>query len=126
MATYAELMRQREAAMKMVNQIEKEMAEMESELYSAGRDMFGIYQLRDGEDLHYHRFESLDRLEKSGLKVEKDNYRLVYIAPLQEGQTLDDIFEEFNLFRPEDFTGHSLSVSDIVLLHKMEKTRQCM
>ena len=77
-----------------------------------------IYQLRDGEDLHYHRFESLDRLEKSGLKVEKDNYRMVYIAPLQEGQTLDDIFEEFNLFCPEDFTGHSLSVSDIVLLHK--------
>lgn len=67
---------------------------------------------------YYHRFESLDRLEKSGIKVEKDNYRLVYIAPLQEGQTLDDIFEEFNLFRPEDFTGHSLSVSDIVLLHK--------
>lgn len=118
MATYAELMRQRESAMKMVNQIEKEMAEMENELFSAGRDMFGIYQLRDGEDLHYHRFESLDRLEKSGLKVEKDNYRLVYIAPLQERQTLDDIFEEFNLFRPEDFTGHSLSVSDIVLLHK--------
>ncbi len=118
MATYAELMRQREAAMKMVNQIEKEMAEMENELFSAGRDMFGIYQLRDGEDLHYHRFESLDRLEKSGLKVEKNNYRLVYIASLQEGQTLDDIFEEFNLFRPEDFTGHSLSVSDIVLLHK--------
>ena len=118
MATYAELMRQREAAMKMVNQIEKEMAEMENELFSAGRDMFGIYQLRDGENLHYHRFESLNRLEKSGLKVEKNNYRLVYIASLQEGQTLDDIFEEFNLFRPEDFTGHSLSVSDIVLLHK--------
>ena len=56
-----------------------------------------IYQLRDGEDLHYHRFESLDRLEKSGLKVEKDNYRMVYIAPLQEGQTLDDIFEELNM-----------------------------
>lgn len=118
MATYAELMRQRDAAVKIVNQIEEEMAEMENELFSVGRDMFGIYQLRDGEDLHYHRFESLDRLEKSGLKVEKDNYRLVYIAPLQERQTLDDIFEEFNLFRPEDFTGHSLSVSDIVLLHK--------
>lgn len=118
MTTYTELMRQRDAAVKIVKQIEEEMAEMENELFSAGRDMFGIYQLRDGEDLHYHRFESLDRLEKSGLKVEKDNYRLVYIASLQEGQTLDDIFEEFNLFRPEDFTGHSLSVSDIVLLHK--------
>ena len=76
MATYAELMRQRDAAVKIVNQIEEEMAEMENELFSVGRDMFGIYQLRDGEDLHYHRFESLDRLEKSGLKVEKDNYRL--------------------------------------------------
>ena len=72
---------------------------------------------------YYHRFESLDRLEKSSLKVEKDNYRLVYIAPLQERQKLDDIFEEFNLFRPEDFTGHSLSVSDIVLFHKNEENQ---
>ena len=47
MATYAELMRQRDAAVKIVNQIEEEMAEMENELFSVGRDMFGIYQLRD-------------------------------------------------------------------------------
>ena len=60
MATYAELMRQRDAAVKIVNQIEEKMAEMENELFSAGRDMFGIYQLRDGEDLHYHRFENTE------------------------------------------------------------------
>ncbi|MCF2681988.1 DUF3849 domain-containing protein [Faecalicatena contorta] len=92
--------------------------ELERELLYGETDRFGIYQLKDGDDLHYHRFERLDNLQKFGLKVEKDNYELVYTAPLQEGQTLDDIFEEFNLFRPEDFKGHSLSVSDIVLLHK--------
>jgi len=87
-------------------------------LLNGEQDSFGIYQLKSGEELHYHRFESLDSLERHGLQVEKDNYELIYTAPLQEGQTLDNIFEQFNLFRPEDFTGHSLSVSDIVLLHK--------
>lgn len=92
--------------------------EQERELLYGETDRFGIYQLKDGEDLHYHRFMDMDSLKKFGLKVEKDNYDLIYTSPLREGQTLDDIFEEFNLFRPEDFTGHSLSVSDIVLLHK--------
>lgn len=82
------------------------------------QDRFGIYQLKGGEELHYHRFEGLERLKSHGLRVEKKNYELIYAAPLREGQTLDDIFEQFNLFRPEDFTGHSLSVSDIVLIHK--------
>lgn len=93
-------------------------SEAEKELFTGEADRFGIYQLKEGEELHYHRFINLDMLEKSGLQVEKGNYELIYTAPLQEGQTLDDIFEQFNLFRPEDFTGHSLSVSDIVLIHK--------
>ena len=46
---------------------------------------FTIYQLKDGEALHYHRFEPLERLEKSGLSVEPDNYSQVYTAPLPEG-----------------------------------------
>lgn len=93
-------------------------SEAEKELFTGEADRFGIYQLKAGEELHYHRFINLDMLEKSGLQVEKGNYELIYTAPLREGQTLDDIFEQFNLFRPEDFTGHSLSVSDIVLIHK--------
>lgn len=92
--------------------------EEEKKLFIGEADRFGIYQLKDGEELHYHRFINLDLLEKSGLQVAKENYELIYTAPLQEGQTLDDIFEQFNLFRPDDFTGHSLSVSDIVLIHK--------
>ncbi|MFQ9716193.1 MAG: DUF3849 domain-containing protein [Blautia sp.] len=92
--------------------------EEEKELLTGEADRFGIYQLKEGEELHYHRFVNLDMLEKSGLQVEKGNYKLIYTAPLTENLTLDEIFERFNLFRPEDFTGHSLSVSDIVLLHK--------
>lgn len=97
--------------------VQKERTEEEI-LLRGEENRFGIYQLKEGEELHYHRFEGLERLKNHGLKVEKDNYDLIYTAPLQEGQTLDDIFEQFNLFRPEDFTGHSLSVSDIVLIHK--------
>lgn len=90
----------------------------EDKLLHGEQNSFGIYQLKEGEELHYHRFEGLERLKNHGLQVEKKNYELIYTAPLQEGQTLDDIFEQFNLFHPEDFTGHSLSVSDIVLIHK--------
>lgn len=82
---------------------------------------FTIYQLKDGEALHYHRFEPLERLEKSGLSVEPDNYSQVYTAPLPEGGSTQDklnqIYEQFNLRHPADFKGHSLSVSDIVVFH---------
>ena len=85
-------------------------------------DTFTIYQLKDGEALHYHRFEPLERLEKSGLSVEPDNYSQVYTAPLPEGGSAQDklnqIYERFNLNHPADFKGHSLSVSDIVVFHE--------
>lgn len=99
--------------------IAEEIPQSPEELLLHGaQNSFGIYQLKEGGELHYHRFEGLERLKNHGLKVEKKNYNLIYTATLQEGQTLDDIFEQFNMFPPEDFTGHSLSVSDIVLLHK--------
>lgn len=85
-------------------------------------DTFTIYQLKDGESLHYHRFGPLERLEKSGLSVEPDNYSQVYTAPLPEGGSaldkLNRIYDEFNLRHPADFRGHSLSVSDIVVFHE--------
>lgn len=95
-----------------------ETAKNEIELYTGQENRFGIYQIKSGEELHYHRFEPLDRLEQYGRKVEKANYDLIYTASLQEGQSLDDIYEEFNLYHPENFRGHSLSVSDIVLIHR--------
>ena len=51
-----------------------------------------------------------------GLDVQRDNYELVYSAPLADGESLEDIYRRFNIDHPADFTGHSLSVSDIVVL----------
>ena len=77
--------------------------------------VFRIYQLKQSPELHYHRFTNLALLHKEGNTVDKDNYNLVYTAIRPEGTTYDMIFEEFNLFRPSDFEGHSLSVSDVIV-----------
>ena len=77
---------------------------------------FSIYQLKDGDETWGYRFEPLDRLRAVGLDVQRDNYDLVYSAPLADGDSLEDIYRRFNLDHPADFTGHSLSVSDIVVL----------
>ncbi len=56
--------------------------------------------------------------------IKPENYTLLYVGELSElqkrdaGATLEAIFEKFNLDHPEDFRGHSLSVSDIVVLHQ--------
>ena len=51
--------------------------------------------------------------EKGGLA--RADYDLIYTAPLAEKDTLDGIYERFNIQHPADFTGHSLSVSDVVV-----------
>jgi len=86
-------------------------------------DHFSIYQLKDDESLHYIRFEGLTRLHKEGNEVERDNYNLVYEAGLKPGTSLDDLYYEFNMQHPKDFRGHSMSVSDIVVLHKGDEDK---
>ena len=82
---------------------------------------FSIYQLKGGDETRDYRFEPLEQLRELGLSVQKDNYDLVYSAPLADGETLEDLFVRFNVERPEDFTGHSLSVSDVIVLHHGEQ-----
>ena len=83
-------------------------------------DSFIIYQLRGSDDTAQLRFMNAEYLEKKGLSIEKGNYAAVYAGNLdRRGDTqdrLDELYETFNLRRPEDFRGHSLSVSDIVAL----------
>ena len=81
-------------------------------------DTFSIYQLKRGDETRDYRFEPYDRLQAAGLAVAAANYELIYTAPLTPDMTLESIFERFNIDRPEDFKGHSLSVSDIVVLHQ--------
>ena len=83
-------------------------------------DSFIIYQLRDNDNTAQLRFMNAEYLEKNGLSIEKGNYAAVYAGNLdRRGDTqdrLDVLYETFNIRRPEDFRGHSLSVSDIVAL----------
>ena len=85
-------------------------------------DAFAIYQLRNHESTRDYRFLPLNRLEAAGRTVDRVNYEPIYTADLTDlqnktiPQLLSDIFLRFNLYRPEDFYGHSLSVSDIVAL----------
>ena len=76
--------------------------------------------LRDNDGTAQLRFMNAEYLEKKGLSIEKGNYAAVYAGNLdRRGDTqdrLDVLYETFNLRRPEDFRGHSLSVSDIVAL----------
>lgn len=90
----------------------------EEQLLFGNEDQFGIYQLKRNEALRDYRFESTDRLKIAGLEVDKWNYELNYVGKMEENTTLDDVYMKFNVDRPEDFTGHSLSVGDIVLLHQ--------
>jgi len=64
------------------------------------------------------RFEPYDRLIAAGHRVDAKNYTLVYSAPLTPGTSLEDIYTRFNIDHPKDFKGHSLSVSDVVVLHQ--------
>ena len=82
------------------------------------KDTFRIYQLKRGEDTRELQFESYDRLKESGQILNPDNYVKVYEAELSKGLSLEDIYTRFNIDHPKDFYGHSLSVSDVVVLHK--------
>ena len=97
----------------------KELYAKAQEQPETGRDdTFSIYQLKDGDETRDYHFEPYDRLQAAGLAVDRANYELVYTAPLAPGTSLDDIFTRFNIDHPKDFKGHSLSVSDVVVLHQ--------
>ena len=82
------------------------------------RDSFSIYQLKRGDETRDLRFEPYDRLTAAGHTVNPANYDLIYSAPLAPGTSLEAIFTRFNIDHPKDFKGHSLSVSDVVVLHQ--------
>ena len=87
----------------------------------AQEDRFSIYQLKGGDETLDYRFEPLDAIRRNSLSVDSANYELVYTAPLTERDNLESIYTRFNIDRPADFHGHSLSVSDIVVLHQAGK-----
>ncbi len=88
-------------------------------LESAG-DTYAIYQLKRNEATADLTFMDYAYLEKKGIEPQRDNYELVYTGALTSNgsqiEKLEDLYRTFNIDHPQDFTGHSLSKSDIVAL----------
>lgn len=85
------------------------------------KDSFVIYQLKPGEATRDLRFESFANLKRA---VERRNYDAVYTEELPHlpkaglVELLETLYTKFNLNLPEDFTGHSLSVSDVIAVRR--------
>ena len=80
---------------------------------------FKIYQLPGGEKYHGVRFENMEQLKKNGVQLNHDDYELVYEGEVGEFRgkaTLEALYTQFNTDHPEDFRGHSLSVSDVIVI----------
>ena len=102
----------------MKQELEDSEPNREAQLLYGNEGRFGIYQLKDSAETRDIRFMDMDYLEKEGIPVSRENYTLVYTGELTEGMSLEDIYTKFNIDHPADFTGHSLSVSDVVVLHQ--------
>lgn len=77
---------------------------------------YEILQIKDGSNGEHYRFWGMNYVQKKGLQINVGDYESKYQGELKPGETLDTLYERFNLYRPEDFTGHSLSVSDVIVL----------
>lgn len=94
----------------------------QSDFLHTPSDAFAIYQLKDGDSTRNLCFEPLSRLQQTGETVDRANYQCVYTAPLPVNapkapmEQLHALYEQFNIAHPADFTGHSLSVSDVMAL----------
>ena len=88
---------------------------------------YRIYQIKGGEEYHGIRFSDYSTLEKDGFKPNHEDYDMVYQgkklkADIPDSELLESIYTIFNLEHPEDFKGHSLSVSDVVVIGESDKS----
>ena len=92
--------------------------ENEDILLSGDKEYYGIYQILDGTKGSEYLFMGMDFVTSHGMEVEGRDYAYIYGGKLTETDTLDSLYEKFNLYHPEGYYGHSLSVSDVVILQK--------
>ena len=79
---------------------------------------FSIYQVPPGPEGRDFRYRSYEDLQADGLSVDRENYQIIYTAPLDKDTTLDEIYRRFNMEHPADYKGHSLSMGDIVVFRQ--------
>ena len=91
----------------------------------AGCDVYMVMQLRHDEKILDERFASMRELHRRGKTPDPEHYEVTYYADLPamwqdvpDNEVLEELFQMFNLSRPQDFEGHSLSVSDVIALKR--------
>ena len=114
----------------MLGELEAGRAGKEAQLLYGDSGKYGIYQLKDIPEMREFQFAGTESLKRRGIikdnldAIKPENYNLVYVGELSELQrrtqsaTLEAVYEKFNIDHPADYKGHSLSVSDIVVLHE--------
>ena len=96
----------------IINDMEKE-----NRLFDGNGEHYGIYQLKKSEERTY-QFMGMREASSFGFEIHGEDYELIYSDRLGMEETLNSLYEKFNINHPQDFTGHSLSVSDVVVMRK--------
>lgn len=89
---------------------------------SAKEPFYEIYQLKDNDEAREFHYRGYQELLDKNKHVWGYNYEKLYTGKYV-GEGLEDVFERFNMDRPDDFYGHSLSVSDVVRIHTQDSDR---
>ena len=110
---------EKEASATRQEKLEQDSAEKidETLLLHGESRRFAIYQMDSGDE-HTYQFMGMESAKSLGYTIDGKDYRMVYVAPWMPTITLENIFERFNIDRPEDFRGHSLSVSDVIVINR--------
>ena len=105
------------------------MQDVLERFFAAENNVYLILQLKDGPETADVRFEPFARLEQMGKTPNSAHYEVVYFANtpayfygMSNVEALEELYLTFNLRRPADFRGHSLSVSDVVVLNREGQT----
>ncbi|MBR5342256.1 MAG: hypothetical protein IK151_10100 [Erysipelotrichaceae bacterium] len=103
--------------------VNNDISKSEKEEIKSSNRYFEIYQIKnDLPDRRDISFISIGELEQIGKEVDRNNYDEVYTGEYH-GERLDEIYEIFNVRHPADFKGHSLSVSDVVVIHDKDEAK---
>ena len=103
---------------KLENDIKTEELTEESSFLSHTENSYAIYQYHQADNEMGYQYMSLDFIEKMGMSVKGSDYQMMYQGVLEAQDTLEDLYIKFNIDRPEDFEGHSMSTSDVVILKR--------
>jgi hypothetical protein len=90
----------------------------EAKFLLGSENRFAIYQIDSASKGRDYEFMGKDFIDRQGLKVEKADYQMVYSGRWNREDSLDGLYERFNVNRPDDFTGHSMSVSDVIAVRE--------